>query len=200
MNRRPDGTHLPEPLQLLALFGILELYSNGNGPIKELGDLFKIILDQPSRAQRRGSHSNSTRIQGRLVSRDSILVGCDACHFQNPFDAGSIDLARGLHIHQHKMIVGSATNKLIISLIQLIGESRSVLEDLILVLNKLLCVGLFEAGREGTNGVIVWSTLKSGKDSKVDLFFQIVHDGVSLLVGSLLPLSEENHRTTRTSE
>mmetsp|Transcript_9007 Transcript_9007/g.11987 ORF Transcript_9007/g.11987 Transcript_9007/m.11987 type:complete len:214 (+) Transcript_9007:569-1210(+) len=98
------------------------------------------------------------------------------------------------------MIVRSPAHHFVSQCIHFGSQSRSILQYLRLVFHKFRSRRLLEAGRQGPNGMVVWSSLQTRKDGKVDFIFQIIHDWIAFLVGTPLSLAIKDHGTPWTPQ
>lgn len=99
------------------------------------------------------------------------------------------------------MGVSTVGDKTVVELLELLLKSLSILENLLLVLDKLRGLSLLEGNSQSSDGVVVRTTLVTGEDGEVYGVLKVVENlSASLGVDGSDTSSEEDHGTTRTTE
>lgn len=120
--------------------------------------------------------------------------------FQDGFDAGTVD-AVGAQVDQNHVAVGSVCDKFVSVLLESDLERLGVLDNLFLVLTEFRGGGLLERDGQGSDGVVVRTTLVAREDGEVDGPLEIVENLLAgLRVGAADTLAEEDHGTTGSTE
>mmetsp|Transcript_84816 Transcript_84816/g.150186 ORF Transcript_84816/g.150186 Transcript_84816/m.150186 type:complete len:202 (+) Transcript_84816:442-1047(+) len=94
------------------------------------------------------------------------------------------------------MVVSTTRHQIEALTRQRLAEGLCILDDLLLVQLEFWCLSLLQGDGQRCDGVIVWPTLETWEDSAVDLFLNVPHDRIALLVYAALAFPEEDHGTS----
>lgn len=78
------------------------------------------------------------------------------------------------------MIVSSPGHYLVAVLEQSASNSPNIEQDLLLICDEFLALGLFQGNRNTSNGVVMRPTLQAREHSSIDLLLQVVLDILAL--------------------
>jgi hypothetical protein len=193
-----------EVLELVVVLGQIGLdrLAELDGLVDVASNALEVVLTHTTRGHGRGTDSDTVRSQGRLVTGGGVLVAGNVDLLEHGLNTGTIE-GLGLEVDEDHVVVGTASDKSETEVLELVLESLGVVDDLLLVLSELVSLCLLEGNSEGSDGVVVRSTLVTGEDGEVDGTLEIV-EGLDLLAGLLLSLAdtlaEEDHGTTGTTE
>lgn len=167
--------------------------------VNETSNLGKVLLVQTTGSHGRGTDTDTTGNHGRLVTGNSVLVGGNVDQLEDTLNTGTVN-ALGAEIDQDQVGVSAARGHLVAKLGESIGKGLAVGQNLVLVLLEGLGLGLLQGNGQGSNGVVVGTTLVTREDRLVDGVLKVVHDLVALLVGAADTLAEEDQGTTGATE
>ena len=177
----------------------LNLLADLDGLVKVVGDFLEVLSTHTTGGLSWGSNTDTVWGKSRLVTWNGILVASNVDLLKNGLKASTIE---GLwtEVDKDHVGVGSVRDELIAELLELLLKSLGVLDNLLLVLLKLWGINLLESNSQGSDSVVVWSTLVTWEDGEVDLVLKIVHDVLAGLVLGADTLAEEDHGTTWSTE
>ena len=193
-----------EVLELVVLLGEIGLdrLAELDGRVNVAGDALEVILTHATRSHGRGTNSDTARGQGRLVSGGGVLVAGNVDLLEDSLNTGTVK-SLGLQVDEDHVVVGTASDKGVVTGLELVLKSLGVLDDLLLVLSELVGLSLLEGNSKSSNRVVVRTTLVTREDREVDGALEVV-EGLDLLASLHLSLAdtlaEEDHGTTGTTE
>ena len=193
-----------EVLLLIRLFRqlVLNLLSQLDALINVPNNALEILLAHATARHGRSTDTNTLRRERRLITRSSVLVASDVDLLQHSLDSGTIE-ADWLEVEEDHVVVCALCDELVAALLEGLLELLGVLDDLFLILLELWRLSLLQRDGEGSNGVVVWSTLVAWEDGEIDGAFEVVvghHLFTGLRLGLANAFAEEDHRSTRTAE
>mmetsp|Transcript_19454 Transcript_19454/g.34683 ORF Transcript_19454/g.34683 Transcript_19454/m.34683 type:complete len:299 (-) Transcript_19454:608-1504(-) len=171
---------------------LLDVHGDLHGLVHKLGDLIKVGLGEAAAGEGGSAHAEATGHQRTDVPRHSVLVGSNVRQLQHLLHTRAIHTL-GSEVHKAEVVVSSARHQRIAALLHSLCQSLRVLQHLHLVLLELGGGRLLQRASEAGDGVVVGAALQAREDGEVDLVLDVVHYGVTLLVGALLPLAVEDH-------
>lgn len=139
--------------------------------VDEGGDSDKVAFDETTGSEGRGANSDTTRGEGALVARDSVLVDRDADAFEDNFDLASRETERA-DVPEDKVVVSATSDEEVAELLEGLAEGDGILLDLGDVLSEGGRVGLEEGDSDGGDRVLVGATLDTREDGVVDLVLE----------------------------
>lgn len=170
-----------------------------DGLVDIVGDTLEVFLTHTTAGHGRGTDTDTAWSQGRLISRDRVLVASDVDLLEDGFDTGTIETGWS-EIQKDHMAVSAISHKLVVKLLKLGLHSFGVLDNLFLVFLESWSICLLQGNSQGGDCVVVGTTLVTREDREVNWVFEIIHDRLSRLVGASDTLSEEDHGTSGSTE
>lgn len=185
-------------LELVGLLGqlTLDLLTEDNGLVDVASDALELFLAHATGGHGGSTDTDTARGQGRLVTRDGVLVASNVDLLKNSLNTSTVQ-ALVTEVNENHMAVSSVGDELVTELLELSLQGLGVLDDLLLVLLELRGVNLLEGNGKSGDGVVVGTTLVAREDGEVDGALKVIHDVLAGLgVGAADTLAEEDHGTT----
>mmetsp|Transcript_31121 Transcript_31121/g.40240 ORF Transcript_31121/g.40240 Transcript_31121/m.40240 type:complete len:246 (+) Transcript_31121:288-1025(+) len=156
--------------------------------MEELAYLFKVLLDHLTSGHGTCTNTNTSGCHSRSISRNTVLIQSDGHGITHLLELTSSNFLR-FQVPKNQVILRSTGCKTVSHTNKLGSKSCSVLLYLLGVNVELGCHDLQQLSGYSSNLMLMWSTLKSGEDSLVNLVFK-----------STLILTEEDHTGTRSTK
>mmetsp|Transcript_14876 Transcript_14876/g.22899 ORF Transcript_14876/g.22899 Transcript_14876/m.22899 type:complete len:313 (+) Transcript_14876:83-1021(+) len=190
----PQGSNIGITLQALDKVNklgstlLLDLQCNLKSLMEELAYLFKVLLDHLTSSHGTCTNTNTSGCHSRSISRNTVLIQSDGHGITHLLELTSSNFLR-FQVPKNQVILRSTGCKTVSQTNKLGSKSCSVLLYLLGVNVELGCHDLQQLSGYSSNLMLMWSTLKSGEDSLVNLVFK-----------STLILTEEDHTGTRSTK
>mmetsp|Transcript_17746 Transcript_17746/g.58389 ORF Transcript_17746/g.58389 Transcript_17746/m.58389 type:complete len:251 (+) Transcript_17746:4939-5691(+) len=183
-----------EVLESLARL-LLHLDADLNALVDEVSNLDEVLLEEAAGGQGRGADADTSRHQGAGVASNGVLVESDGRQLEDLLGLGPGEAVRA-KVEEDEMVLSAVGDQSVSVLHEALGHGLSVLADLLGVVLELGGVDLLEGNTQGSDGVVVRSTLERREDSLVDVGLKVV---VLSSLGVLAPPEEDDARA-RTAE
>lgn len=191
-----------EVLELVSLLGesSLLLLADLDGLVNVLGDTLELLLAEATRSHGRSTDTDATRGEGRLVTRDGVLVASNVDLLEDGLDTGTVKVVLA-EVNKNHVAVGTIRDKLVSEGLEGVLQSLGIRDNLLLVSLEVGASGLLQGNSQGSDGVVVRATLVTREDGEVDGVLEIVEDLLAGLgVNGADTLAEEDHSTTGTTK
>jgi len=191
-----------EVLELVGLLGkgSLDLFADLDALVNVARNLFEVSDTKAAARHGRGANTDTARGESALVTRDAVLVAGNIDLFENGLDTGTVKIELA-EVKQNHVGVGTVRDKLVAKVLELVLERLGVGNNLLLVSLELGGSGLLQSNSQGSDGMIVRTTLVTREDGEVDGVLQIVQGLLAILrIRGADALAEEDHSTARTAE
>lgn len=202
-----DGSWVLTSLSSLCLHSCLvQSLSDHDGAIDDVGDTGEVLWLETTSGHGWSTHSQSTRLQRRHITWDSVLVRGNTNKLKDTLHTRTIHTL-WLQVNKDKVVVRSTRNDgvsktaLLLGVTKTLSERLGVDKDLLLVGLELWSLCLLERNCQSGDGVVMWSSLVAWENRGVDFILKIIHDLLSsLLVRRTNTLAVEDHGATRATE
>lgn len=191
-----------EVLELVGLLGQSTLYllADLDTLVNVLSDTLEVLGTKTTRSHGGCTNADTTRGKGGLVTGDTVLVASNVDVLEDGLNTSTIQSLRS-KINQDHVRVSAVRDKLVTKLLELVLDSLGVLNDLPLVSLEFWGGSLLESNSEGSDGVVVGTTLVTREDGEVDGVLEIVKCLLAGLgISAADTLAEEDHGTTRSAK
>jgi hypothetical protein len=191
-----------EVLELVGLLGkrSLDLLADLDALVDVLGNLLEVSLAEATAGHGRSADTETTRGQGALVARHTVLVASDVDLLKDGLNTSTVE-AEWPQVDKDHVRVSAIGHELEVQLLELVLERLGVGDHLLLVLPELGRGSLLEGNGKCGDGVVVGATLVTREDGEVDLVLKIVKSLLSGLgVGGAHATAEEDHGATGATE
>lgn len=142
----------------------MDLLCQLNQGIEVLRNTLEFLFSEASSGHCGGTDTDAGWGQRRDVTRSGVLVAGDVDGLENGLETCSVELD-GLEVEQNHVTVGTARDEVVTHACEFLLEGLSVGDDLLLVEFVFGGESLLESDSEGSNGVVVGSTLMAGEDA-----------------------------------
>mmetsp|Transcript_17850 Transcript_17850/g.29296 ORF Transcript_17850/g.29296 Transcript_17850/m.29296 type:complete len:264 (-) Transcript_17850:528-1319(-) len=156
--------------------------------MEELAYLFKVFLHHLTGSHGACTNTHTSGCHSRSISRNTVLIQSDGHGITHLLKLTSSNFL-WFQIPKDQVILRPPSSKTVSQTNKLGSKSRSILLHLLGINVELGCHNLQQLSGNSSNLMLMWSTLKSGEDSLVNLVFK-----------STFILTEEDHTRTRSTK
>lgn len=191
-----------EVLLLVSLLGegSLNLLAELDGLIDVGGDLLEVGLAEATGGHSGGTNTETAGGEGTLVAGNGVLVAGNVDLLKEELNTGTINAERA-EVDEDHVRVSAVRDELVAELLELLLESLSVGNDLLLVLLELGRGSLLKGNSKGGDGVVVGATLVTREDGEVDLVLKVIEGLLAGLgVNGTDTTTEEDHGAAGATE
>lgn len=193
------GLEILEPVGLLGKRS-LDVLADLDALINVLGNTLKVLLAEATAAHGRGTNTDTARGKSALVSRNGVLVASNVDLLKDSLNTSTIQAVLA-EIDKNHVAVSAVRNHLVTKSLEGVLKSLGVGNDLLLVSLELGSGGLLEGNSQGSDGVVVRSTLVAREDGEVDGVLKVIEGLLaSLGINRADTLAEEDHGTSGATE
>jgi hypothetical protein len=191
-----------EVLELVGLLGesSLLLLANLDGLVDVLGDTLELLLAETTRSHGGSTDADTARGESRLVTGDRVLIAGNVDLLKDSLNTGTVKVVLA-KVDEDHVAVSAVRDELVAESLEGVLQSLGVGNNLLLVGLEVGAGSLLQGNSQGSDGVVVRTTLVTRENREVDGVLKIVEGLLAGLgIDGADTLAEEDHGTTGTTE
>lgn len=164
-----------EVLQLVGFLreGTLNVLADLDTLVNVLGNALKVTLAETTARHGWCTDTDTAGGQSALVTGNRVLVASNVDLLKNSLKTSTVQAVLA-KVNKHHVAVSSVGDELVTKSFESLLQSLCIGYNFLLIRLKFRCLSLLQGNGQGSNGVVVRTTLMTGEDGEVDGALEII--------------------------